>query len=692
MVRCQSIWVRPVITGPDEQSEGSVMPRTYGVKLVRGPYVRLSSHPQSCESEEEVRRLVDSLPVDVPRAMDLFCGAGGLSLGLEQAGFRVVVGVDNDEEALDTHRALCGGLTLSLDMATPEAVDRLAGLARDLEVTLIAGGPPCQPFSKAGRSMLRHLVARGRRDARDHRSELWESFLQVVLQAKPPAVLMENVPEMVLDRDMLVLRTIVDELERAGYAVEEGLIDTWQHGVPQFRQRLILVGLREGVRFDWPEPDPAIVSLGQAIGDLPAVEGGWRPDGGAEGWLTYPGRPKTDFQKEMRQWLPSTHHDRLYDHITRPVREDDAAAFAFMDSSTRYSDLPERLKRYRDDIFDDKYKRLDWDELSRTITAHIAKDGYWYIHPEQDRTLTVREAARLQTFPDHVRFAGPPTAAFRQIGNAVPPRLARALGGAVLRSLRKNAKAEWSTRELSAGLAGWLVARHRRRAVASPWHALALDDLVAGRVPLGGLRWPALVSQVLFDRVPLERARQVWPVAMEQLADPARTVASPERLRAVAFALDRSNRADAVRLQAEQIAGRPEVLHSIDALAQVEGVTSALARVVFRLVPDGNHDPVEAPASVLRVAARFWGKPVDVENKRSEGRVAVARLIGVDDEAAEEPALVRTQAALAHIALFEIAQHICRPSNPRCELCPLKVQCRSRDELHTGQQALPVIA
>ena len=101
--------------------------------------------------------------------------------------------------------------------------------------------------------------------------------------------------------------------------------------------------------------------------------------------------------------------------------------------------FPNELKRYRDDIFDDKYKRLDADDLSRTITAHIAKDGYWYIHPEQNRTLTIREAARIQTFPDHFRFAGPPTAAFRQIGNAVPPRLARAIGAAVPTILREGA-------------------------------------------------------------------------------------------------------------------------------------------------------------------------------------------------------------------------------------------------------------
>src|SRR4051794_38501316 len=100
----------------------------------------------------------------------------------------------------------------------------------------------------------------------------------------------------------------------------------------------------------------------------------------------------------MRAGVAAQDTNRVYDHVTRRVREDDAEAFECLDTKTRYSELPDHLKRYRDDIFDDKYKRLDANSLSRTITAHIAKDGYWYIHPEQNRTLTIREAARIQTF------------------------------------------------------------------------------------------------------------------------------------------------------------------------------------------------------------------------------------------------------------------------------------------------------
>lgn len=659
----------------------------YGVKLVRGPVVTLPPHPRACDTEDGLYAAYAGGTAGPPRAIDLFCGAGGLSLGLEEAGFEVILGVDTDAEALETHRALCPGLSVDWDLSEQATIDRVSRIVTELGVTLVAGGPPCQPFSKAGRSMLRHLVADGRRDAHDHRKELWQSFLQIVLRARPAAVLMENVPDMVLDRDMLVLRTMVDELERVGYAVEEQLVDTWRYGVPQFRQRLILVALHERTRFVWPDELAEQVSVRQAIGDLPEVEGGWRPEVGASGWL-YADVPRTPFQERMRNTLQGEDRRRVYDHITRPVREDDARAFAVMDPSTRYSELPSHLKRYRDDIFDDKYKRLDWDDLSRTITAHISKDGYWYIHPAQDRTITVREAARLQTFPDHVRFAGPPTAAFRQIGNAVPPRLGEVIGQAVRRSLDHAVRQAWSTSGLTAGLARWMADRHRAARVGSPWHDLAVPSLIAGRVPSLHERWAAFLSQTLFDRVPLDRARRLWPAACQQLPTPARTLTNEPALRAIAYGLDRQSRIGQILTAADGLAGDGRLMFDCEQFEEAAGVSRALARMVFRLVPAESHDPIVAPSPVLRVAARFWGSDVDVRNKRSDGRVAVARLVGVDDEAARDP-LLRSQGALAHLALFEVAEHICRPVTPDCGRCPLNAECASRSDLDSGQQVLP---
>lgn len=504
--------------------------RTYGVKLVRGPFVRLEPHELACETEDELLALAPAL--SRPLAADLFCGAGGLSLGLSQAGFDVVLAVDTDKEALDTHRAHHPGLSVDWDLGDPDAVERVARLVRDMGVTLVAGGPPCQPFSRAGRSMMRDLVRTGRRQEHDHRRDLSESFLGVVELATPPAVIVENVPDMALDRGMVILRTMIERLENIGYAVEERVVDTWRYGVPQFRQRLILVALAEGVEFTWPQESVERVTVDNAIGDLPPVEGGWRPTNGdgpdpvASGWLGYAG-PRTDFQRQARAAVAPGDADRVYDHITRPVREDDALAFAQMEPGTRYSDLDPDLKRYRDDIFNDKYKRLDPNDVSRTITAHIAKDGYWYIHPYQDRTLTVREAARLQTFPDSVRFAGPPSAAFRQIGNAVPVRLGHRIGEAVLSSLDRGHPARISTHLVARELSDWFSERAPTR---MPW--LAADN-----------RWVVIQAELLWSRIASDVTAQAW-ASVRNLTTPEATLAAMPLLRHLTTQLGRGERCD----------------------------------------------------------------------------------------------------------------------------------------------------
>ena len=421
------------------------------MKLVRGPFLSLPPHEDHCESEDDLLELARANPAAEPRRQAgrrPFSGGGGLSLGLQQAGFQVILAADHYPEAVETHSHHFPGLSVDWDLAGVAEIEGIASLITRARIDLVAGGPPCQPFSKAGRSMIRHRVHHGLRDPHDERRDLWRSFLEVVRLSLPTAVLMENVPDMALDKEMFILRNMVEELEQLGYSVEEKVLDTWRYGVPQFRQRLILVALRDRVEFRWPDESSERVSVWNAIGDMPEVEGGWRPEGGAHGWIPYKG-PQTSFQRSMREGVAEADREKLFDHITRPVREDDAEAFAVMDATTKYSDLPAEVKRYRDDIFDDKYKRLNEDDLSRTITAHIAKDGYWYIHPRQNRTLTVREAARLQTFPDWYRFAGPPSVAFRQIGNAVPPLVARRLGEAVEASLARDEKAPFTTQSVA---------------------------------------------------------------------------------------------------------------------------------------------------------------------------------------------------------------------------------------------------
>jgi DNA (cytosine-5)-methyltransferase 1 len=627
--------------------------RHYGVRLVRGPFVHLPAHPETCPDDDAFLAYAARLRAEgVPLAADLFSGGGGLSLGLEVAGYRVVLGADHDPEAVETHRHHFGGLTLDWDLGDTGNVARIAGLVVGAQVELLAGGPPCQPFSKAGRSKIRHRVRHGLRDPNDERRDLWRSFLEVIKIAQPPAVVMENVPDMALDREMFILRTMVHELEELGYAVEERVVDTWRYGVPQFRQRLILVALRDGTEFWWPEETPDKATVWNAISDLPDVEGGWRPKGGADGWAEYNG-PVTDFQQRMREGVADADAAKVFDHITRPVREDDERAFQLMDATTRYSDLPADMRRYRHDIFDDKYKRLDEDGLSRTITAHIAKDGYWYIHPRQNRTLTVREAARLQTFPDRFRFAGPPSAAFRQIGNAVPPMMAERLGQAIRTSLAAGKTAGPSTQEIAALLAGWFTSRTRR---AVPW--LRAQS-----------RWQLICAEILLDRLPGPDVRSLWPL-LARWQSPADTLLAESELREIAGWLERKGRVDRILELAARLAGSPGQLDDDETIRRIPGVNEAVADLAVLAVPVGPEDESEEPVlvgrGVLRAVARYTGAQVDRRNRLTDGRLATARMVGDSSNARD-----------AHLGLIELAASICRPTEPSCVECPLAATCRS---------------
>ena len=188
-------------------------------------------------------------------------------------------------------------------LADPATIERVAKMLKRNKIELLAGGPPCQPFSRAGRSMIRHRVLTGAADPHDERRDLWRSFLEVVQLSRPRAVVMENVPDMALDREMFILRSMTEELEQIGYSVSARVIDTWRYGVPQMRQRLLLVALKNRVRFMWPTESEKRVTLWNAIGDMPEVEGGWRPAGGALGWAEYVG-PRTEYQRWIRRNVP----------------------------------------------------------------------------------------------------------------------------------------------------------------------------------------------------------------------------------------------------------------------------------------------------------------------------------------------------------------------------------------------------
>lgn len=560
----------------------------------------------------------------------------------------IVMGADHDAEALETHRHHMPGMAIDWDLGDVDVVKRVASLLSENRIDVLAGGPPCQPFSKAGRSGMRFLVRQGLREPDDRRRDLWRSYLEIVRLAHPPVVIMENVPDMALDREMFILRSMVFELESLGYSVQERVVDAWRYGVPQFRQRLILVAIHNGSSFEWPAEAPRKVSVSNAISDLPPVEGGWRPNGGADGWADYDG-PRTAFQRAMRAGVRPAAEGKVYDHITRPVREDDVQAFELLDSESRYSDLPDHLKRYRDDIFDDKYKRLSGNDVSRTITAHIAKDGYWYIHPEQNRTLTVREAARIQTFPDWFRFAGPPSAAFKQIGNAVPPRLGFAIGSAVIRALRAPGSERPSTEAIGSTLASWFRGEHES---SSPWFHSASA-------------WHVMLGELLLDRVSPLVANSLWPL-LNRYTAPTDLVAGRSELGEVLSWIGREERLDTVVRLAEDLGERTHLTDDeIEALVTKRLLPQSIADLA-QLVGSDGEEPIVVTSGALRVSSRFQRNSLGRKNRNSDGRIAIAKLVGYGPDARS-----------AQLALLELGTDVCQPARPKCAECPLAAWCLS---------------
>jgi DNA (cytosine-5)-methyltransferase 1 len=613
---------------------------TYGVKLLRSDDIALLPHPLACAEDTFNQWCADRLAKGARLAVDLFSGAGGLSLGLEQAGWTVAIAVDNEPKAVQTHRHNFPGLALNIDLSVAEDRNGLVQLANSTEIDLVSGGPPCQPFSRAGRSKIRSLVESGIRAGEDGRRELWRSFLDTALEISPRAIMMENVPDMGLGDDFRVVRTMIDRLEHEGYRTDLRLADAWRYGVPQHRQRLILLARKDSSSFTWPCPNDSQTTLRDSIGDLPRLG---MSTGNRE--MRYKPRASSgSFIKEMRSGAPA---DVVWDHMTRPVRDDDREIFALMSPTTLYSEIPENLRRYKADTFDDKYNRLGWSELSRSITAHIARDGYWYIHPEELRTLTVREAARLQTFPDRFRFAGTRSDAFRQIGNAVPPLLGSAAARAVAPMGETYVSPAGDTRgvvEIRDILTEW--GRNRRRgnswyAVPGPSMTVAVAAMAAtltsGPVQPGaiaalkGIR--GLTRLGVGDIIGVQR--QVTDVARKKVAE-----------------------------RFGPLARKIKVWSDVNELARELHLSAAEDRY-FRVMC--GQDVMLRSAASARTTARALGTESDRINRGTQGRLDLARLIGAGDEA-----------PLRMAVLHHLGRTVCTAKEPDCLSCPLMRLCASQ--------------
>ena len=618
----------------------------FAVATRRGAQLRLPRHPDAPDSTDlrSTKAWVAQRQRGVT-AIDLFCGAGGLGLGLHNAGVAVLVGADSDPWAIETYGANMPCLTFHGDLADPtELLSHLGGWGIS-QVDVIAGGVPCQPFSRAGRSKIRSLVAARIRHAQDARADLWQSFVKVVDKLKPKVVLLENVPDLAEWDGGAVLIGFCDALRAMGYETDARILNAYEHGVPQHRMRLFIVGFRDGIRFRWPTAQADRPTLWDAISDLPQIAGGNRADR-----LPYVA-PQTEFQRRMRRGLKPSEKGWIYDHIVREVRADDLEAFRLLPEGGTYRDIPEHLRRYRSDIFKDKYNRLVRSGLSRTITAHIARDGYWYIHPVQHRTLSVREAARIQTFPDRFRFAGEPTHRLRQIGNAVPVLLGEAIGKALTEAF--NATSNSRGRR----------ALHTFRADLDVWHAANSRHY---RWREGAEPWLVLLGELCLSRAPIGQAVAGYRILNELAASPRDLLCHEADLRQAYERLGLKGIDEALPIARVLIERFEGILPSTrDELMTLPGVGDYLASAVMCF---GFGQPsVLLDSATARITSRILGS---TPSGRWQLRLDLYRLAG------SAGADARFNAALLDLGVL-----LCRTTSPLCLACPVARHCQTFKEL-----------
>lgn len=358
--------------------------------------------------------------------IDLFCGAGGLSEGFRQAGFHVLVGQDYDEAAGATFAAthpeaeFIGG---PIQEVTPQQLLKAAGLKRG-EVDVIVGGPPCQGYS----------VYNHQRGESDPRAGLFREYLRIVKGIQPRWLVMENVTGITSIAGGKIVEEIFREIGALGYRVEMKVLRAEDYGVPQERRRVFFIATRTDAPILFPEATHGpnlrpFVTVWDAISDLPKLENGDksqpRPYGKA---------PQNGYQAMLRgnRTIVENHSAPRLSRINEERMKHIPAGGSWRDIPREL--LPAGMLKAKRSDHTKRYGRPRKTDLSCTVLTKC--DLHWgaYIHPVQDRSFTVREAARLQGFPDFFVFKGSSTEQYVQVGNAVPPILGRAVAEALLKA------------------------------------------------------------------------------------------------------------------------------------------------------------------------------------------------------------------------------------------------------------------
>lgn len=346
--------------------------------------------------------------------IDLFCGAGGLSYGFEIAGFDVLLGIDNDAKALKTFeknhngaKSICGDIT----EITYE--DHIAPLLDGKKIDVIIGGPPCQGFSLSGP-----------RNFDDPRNKLYLSYIRLVEEIHPKAFVIENVPGLVGLFNGEVKDNIIKKFAEMGYEVKYRILCAADYGVPQNRKRVVFVGVKGENAFEYPIIQTEQVTCEMALSDLPPLV-----DTLGEDVQSYATAPQNAYQKLMRE-----KSDKVRNHIAASHSEKVQHIISLVPDGGNYRDLPVEFRESRN--FHVAWTRFHSQKPAPTIdTGHRH-----HFHYKYNRVPTVRECARLQSFPDDFIFLGNKTQQFRQVGNAVPPIMAQRIADQIRKLLESEGK------------------------------------------------------------------------------------------------------------------------------------------------------------------------------------------------------------------------------------------------------------
>lgn len=340
----------------------------------------------------------------VKTVADLFCGCGGLSYGFMQAGYKSLLGVDNDRKALDTYLLNHKGSKVICEDIRKVTATQIKEQIKNKKIDVLIGGVPCQSVSISGH-----------RKADDPRNELFFSYTRLIDELKPKAFVLENVPGLIGLFGGKLKDALLEAFERHGYKTNFQILTASKYGVPQTRKRVFFVGLLDSKEFfQFPEESGKIITSMDAISDLPEI--------GIDDGNVYPGLPQSNYQKLMRK-----ESKVLFNHQTTNHSDQTVKIISLVPDGGNYKDLPKELQ-------DTRKVNIAWTRLNSKKPSHTIDTGHrHHFHYKYNRVPTVRESARLQSFPDTFIFTGNKTSQYKQVGNAVPPFLAEAIAKQLLK-------------------------------------------------------------------------------------------------------------------------------------------------------------------------------------------------------------------------------------------------------------------